>query len=152
MGSHTYLLLRSALAWIALWSVAPAKAATGESLRVALVAPDDVKTSAAALASGLGARLGTTVAAQSISSVRPGTDVLVLVHGPGAAADAVAVQQLLESVAGVVLIAGRPEAWPKEFPLVEWLGAKPAGVFASGASLSVINLLGHPILTGIEVL
>ena len=79
-------------------------------------------------------------------------DVAIVYRGPGAldAGGAAHWREFLGAGKGLVLIAGVPGAWPTEPRFaVEVLGATPAGTFANGAPLAVINLYPHPIFTGI---
>jgi type 1 glutamine amidotransferase len=66
---------------------------------------------------------------------------------PGAAA----LRQFVEGGRGLVVLGaggGVWNDWPEFAP--EILGVRPGGTFAPGASLRVINLFPHPILTGVE--
>jgi type 1 glutamine amidotransferase len=80
------------------------------------------------------------------------TDVAVILHGPGAigAEDVAALREFLRAGRGVVVLGATAEAWAAvpEF-LADHLGASPAGIFAKGAAMTVINLLPHPIFAGV---
>jgi hypothetical protein len=124
--------------------------AANDPLRVAVVTTSAAKSDAATLATGLKASVGIDVEAGDGLAAAQRAKAVVFVHGPGADVDAPSLRRLVESGVGIVVIGARADAWPREFPLAEWLGAKPGDAFAGGAPMSVINLFGHPILTGIE--
>ena len=80
------------------------------------------------------------------------SDVAVFLRGPGAKlsdADRSLLRDTLATIPGLVLIGARAESWPADIGLNELLGATPAGPFAGGATLAVIDLYPHPILTGV---
>ena len=148
------------------WFLIPSpiySATTGsEPLSVAVISDRAPPTSGAELLAALTRRFGiknTLVAlngdespsASSLASVHE-ADAVLFFRGPGASANLPALRQILDSGAGLVLLAVDPGAWPAELPPSDLIGASPRGVFAAGARLSVINLFPHAALTGIETL
>lgn len=126
-------------------------------LRVAFVEPGAAAGLSTALAEQFGfstrvVRTGSAAnAGESLGALRE-ADAAVFVGGPGAAlseADVTALRVFLESGAGIVVLAADAKAWPRAIPLAPLLGAVPAGAFAGGVPLAVINLFPHPVFTGV---
>lgn len=130
-------------------------------LRVAIVgevpatdeAVREVSAAVAQLASTEVVMLGANahVPAQSFAALKS-VDAVVCVQGPGrelSAADTTALRAFINGGRGLVVIAARPGSWPAALPVVELIGATPAGAFAKGAPLTVIELFAHPALTGV---
>jgi hypothetical protein len=145
---------------IILLAAVMAEAATtdGARLRVALIggteADGELQTLAAALANY--PEFSTSIVraskepAPGLPAIVRDAHAVVFLRGPGTTVSLASVREIFESVAGVVLLAADPMAWPVGSPLAEILGATPSGVFAEGAPLSVINLFPHAVLTGVD--
>lgn len=143
-------------------AVAPASSAPPGPLRVCLLPADShTESLRTTLAATLERTTGAAVAFSPVARRPDGTpaldalraaDVAVFLRGPGAIgpADAAALREFLRAGRGTVVLDASADAWgsvPDFLP--EHLGATPAGVFAKGAAMAVINLLPHPIYAGV---
>jgi hypothetical protein len=129
-----------------------------EALRVALVAAGDFPAPLrAAFERDAGLRCtmapaGAGAGAGRLSALAT-ADVVVLHRGPGAlsANDAETLREFLGSGRGVVVLGAAAAAWPASTDLLKaLLGVAPAGPFAGGAPMTVVNLFPHAIFTGVE--
>jgi hypothetical protein len=142
-------------------AVSPTRGGQDDPLQICLVAGD---RGAAAFAGALRQALTEASAGATVTLAQPHADrtlaldplrsaqAAIFVHGPGPLSqpDAVLLQEFLSAGRGCVVLGATADAWTAEPRFMsEYLGATPNGSFGKGAPMAVINLLPHPIYTGV---